>query len=629
MKLTATCLFVWLSLVACLVQAKQQHIHHSHSHSHHHVTKHSHNYKHTNKAPSSPPPNDGDYVPDTGVTRHYTLHVHNEDISPDGFLKKHTMLINGSIVGPMIWANHGDMLEITVHNRLDCMALTVHWHAQLQRGTPFMDGVPGVTQAPIPINHTFTYRFRATKYGTFYYHSHFMGTQLMAGVKGPLVIYSEEERQGHAKHYDGEMIMFLSDYFHRNETWIMEQYHLPTWIGMDPFPENGLINGKNWFNRTDEYKSIKGQEVFKVERGKKYRIRIINASAWSFFKFSIDNHNMTLYEVDTTLVKPVQMTQLSIPVGQRYSVIIETNQKRNNFWIRAPIDESCYSPTPKCYLNDGSLNPDIRAVLSYDDKKSIVGGILGGLKDAAHRMVPSLVRASNVPTTSPLPVDSNFVACSEVPHPIVNPVLAEDMWHHPGDDNKIVLDITGVKNPVKMMINNLTWGTNPNTDIPTLYAAKNGAKSYSTKRGNVEVLHNGTATVYINSKSLNLATNPSAAGSGSHPFHLHGHDFQVLYSGVGYCDPEHLSNNITLRTKNPPRRDVTMIPKGGCTIIRFKVDNPGVWVFHCHLIPHQSAGLLMEWVEKPKEIQKIKIPSDVTLLNSYLGKAIEGPRGDG
>ncbi|KAK5279004.1 hypothetical protein LTR55_012422, partial [Exophiala xenobiotica] len=66
------------------------------------------------------------------------------DIEPDGFARE-VYLINNQQPGPLIEAEEGDDLEIFVQNDLPVEA-TIHWHGLLQRGSPDMDGVPGVTQ---------------------------------------------------------------------------------------------------------------------------------------------------------------------------------------------------------------------------------------------------------------------------------------------------------------------------------------------------------------------------------------------------------------------------------------------------------------------------------------------------
>jgi L-ascorbate oxidase len=32
-----------------------------------------------------------------------------------------------------------------------------------------------------------------------------------------------------------------------------------------------------------------------------------------------------------------------------------------------------------------------------------------------------------------------------------------------------------------------------------------------------------------------------------------------------------------------PLKDTVTVPVGGYTIIRFRANNPGAWLFHCHL----------------------------------------------
>lgn len=66
----------------------------------------------------------------------------------------------------------GDMVVIDVVNKMKGRSTTIHWHGILQRGTPFMDGVPMVTQCPIVDGQTFRYSFLAEDPGTYFWHSH-------------------------------------------------------------------------------------------------------------------------------------------------------------------------------------------------------------------------------------------------------------------------------------------------------------------------------------------------------------------------------------------------------------------------------------------------------------------------
>jgi FtsP/CotA-like multicopper oxidase with cupredoxin domain len=83
---------------------------------------------------------------------------------------KNGITINGQFPGPLIEANWGDWIEVKVTNQLTDEGTSIHWHGILQKGTPWYDGVPSVSQCPIAPGQSFTYRFRADLYGSSWYH---------------------------------------------------------------------------------------------------------------------------------------------------------------------------------------------------------------------------------------------------------------------------------------------------------------------------------------------------------------------------------------------------------------------------------------------------------------------------
>jgi iron transport multicopper oxidase len=61
------------------------------------------------------------------------------------------------------------------------------------------------------------------------------------------------------------------------------------------------------------------------------------------------------------------------------------------------------------------------------------------------------------------------------------------------------------------------------------------------------------------------------------------------------------------------RRDTVLVQPNGHVILRFRTDNPGVWVFHCHIEWHVASGLIATFIEAPLEIQTAlsgKIPQE-------------------
>ena len=93
---------------------------------------------------------------------------------------------DGQVPGPLIRARRGKPLTVTVINNLP-QPTSVHWHGI--RIDNAMDGVAGLTQAPIEPGETFIYRYTPPDAGTFWYHSHMRSWEQQArGLYGPLIV---------------------------------------------------------------------------------------------------------------------------------------------------------------------------------------------------------------------------------------------------------------------------------------------------------------------------------------------------------------------------------------------------------------------------------------------------------
>lgn len=92
--------------------------------------------------------------------------------------------------GPTLEANYGDTFDITVRNEITGPeeGTSLHWHGFLQKDTQLQDGVPSVGQCPIAPGAEYRYVFRASLYGTSWYHSHY-SAQYADGLFGAMIIY--------------------------------------------------------------------------------------------------------------------------------------------------------------------------------------------------------------------------------------------------------------------------------------------------------------------------------------------------------------------------------------------------------------------------------------------------------
>ncbi|KAI5259314.1 hypothetical protein E4T42_00069 [Aureobasidium subglaciale] len=211
--------------------------------------------------------------PDTGKTVPYTLDITNTTLNPDGTGDRLVMLINNQYPGPVIRANWGDWLEITVNNKL------------ANNGT---------------------------------------GVQYGVGTLGTLVIDGPA-----TDNYDEDLGPFpMTDWY--DETAF---FNNPLSRIGPPQAYNGLINGMNKSPDGTKGKYYNAT----VQSGKKYRLRLINTSVDSAFMVSVDGHPFTVITSDFVPVKPYVAERVFVGIGQRLDVIIEANQTAGNYWFRADV----------------------------------------------------------------------------------------------------------------------------------------------------------------------------------------------------------------------------------------------------------------------------------------------------
>ncbi len=98
--------------------------------------------------------------------------------------------VNGTSPGPTIEATVGQLVEVHVHNANVDRGISLHWHGVDVPNAE--DGVAGVTQNAIHAGEDHTYRWVAPHAGTFWYHSHQIShEQVAGGLIGAIVIHPE------------------------------------------------------------------------------------------------------------------------------------------------------------------------------------------------------------------------------------------------------------------------------------------------------------------------------------------------------------------------------------------------------------------------------------------------------
>ncbi|KAK1623122.1 multicopper oxidase [Colletotrichum phormii] len=252
------------------------------------------------------------------------------------------LTVNGQFPGPLVEANWGDIVEVTVHNNITGPeeGTAMHWHGIHQQGTGLMDGVSGITQCPIVPGGSFTYRWRASTYGSTWYHGHH-ALQYGGGLWGPMVIYGPS----HVK-YDLDLgPVTLSDYYHypyekiasdaistSNDTSVYA-----------PNSNNHLINGMNHFNcslapANTTCKSNAPRASLRFKSGKVHKLRFINTSVEAMQIFSIDGHKLIVTTMDFVPVEPYEVEYIILGVGMRAEVLVKGNgDPTRSYYMRSRI----------------------------------------------------------------------------------------------------------------------------------------------------------------------------------------------------------------------------------------------------------------------------------------------------
>ncbi|KAG0241356.1 multicopper oxidase-domain-containing protein [Mortierella sp. GBAus27b] len=462
--------------------------------------------------------------------------------NPDGLFERRVVGVNGQYPVPAINVTLNDTLVINVVNQLD-EPTALHAHGLFQTGNAQFDGPSMVTQCPIPPGANFTYTIPIEQHGTYWIHGHNKG-HYVDGLRAPLIIHNPTE----AYKYDAEYTFAVSDWYHKQHQEMLDWYlSIFNPSGAEPVPESGLIN-----HQTDT--------KFEFVPGKTYRLRIINMSALAMFHIHIDGHDMEIIEIDGIDVERTKVSSFYVTAAQRYSILVTAKNTTNlNYIFHADMDPAMFDVVPP------ELQLNITGTLVYNPTASLAPeepSQWEPFNDA--ELVPLVVEA----TSNPDQVIALTAAFSVL-----------DDYRNKATFN----DITYVMPKVPSLYTALSMGNLSSNPVV-----------YGKYAHPLVIQHNQWVEIVINNDD-----------PGNHPFHLHGHVFQIVGRSEGKYDPASGPYPGYFNTSNPSRRDTVLVPSEENVAIRFRASNPGVWLFHCHIEWHLQAGLATTFIEAPEVMPSV------------------------
>ncbi|CAI7652147.1 unnamed protein product [Penicillium glandicola] len=539
--------------------------------------------------------------------------------APDGNVRE-MIFMNDQFPGPELRIDQGDDVEFVVHNKMP-FNTTVHFHGIEQRNTPWSDGVPGLTQKPINPGHSWTYRWTATQYGTYWYHAHARG-DMSDGLYGPiwinpgpdvpqpfhLISNNTQDIEAMQKAEKNPQLVILSDWDHLTSSEYqkamedsrlsvscsdsvlingrgavycpgadkissVELSYLKSVIDNKPLTDKGCLPNiyetQGDFPPTYEDKMPAGlnsgctpttglHEIIEVDPNATWvSFKFISAASIKALMFSIDEHPMYIYEVDGSYIEPQLVESVDIFSGERYAAMVKLDKAWKEYTIRVP-------DTQDDQVISGFATMKYKG--SQDTTQSQPYVDYGGrnTSDSVVALAPKEIK--NYPA----------VTISQTADQLVNLTI--------GRSGSSYTWTTSGGGLYDMMAN---W------DDPILYDinAKNNLDPQVTIQ-----TKNGTWVDLL----LQLGEMPNTpAIQAPHVMHKHSNKGFVLGVGPGLfnwssTEEAHAEHPEFFQLENPLMRDtfVTIGAQGPTwMIVRYHVVNPGPFLFHCHIHTHMANGM--------------------------------------
>jgi FtsP/CotA-like multicopper oxidase with cupredoxin domain len=420
--------------------------------------------------------------------------------------------------------------HVEVVNQLP-VSTSIHWHGLILPS--LMDGVPFVSQDPIPSGGSHRYDFPLVQSGSYWMHSHY-GLQEQQLLAAPMVIRSPAQ----SKLANAEFTVMLSDFSFTSPPDILrglmgktqatngktQKKNMSGQKAMTMSQQKQSLVVQQWDEVSKRLisrevqtqlpdidvqydallangRTIDDPQVFNVQPGQIVLLRIMGASSATNFFIDTGKLDATIAAADGEVVQPLKGNFFQLSIAQRLDLLVTIPEAGGVFPILA-LGEGTSLQTGVLLSTLGAETP--KQPLSTRSQKT-----MGGLDNTQEvRLVAQ----------QPLP---NKSAQRTLPS-----VLDGNMMTY-------------------------TWTINgkpyPNRD------------SLNIKEGErVElVISNKTAM--------------------SHPMHLHGHVFEVTE-----IDGQKIAG---------AKRDTILVPPRSTIKVVFDANNPGVWAYHCHILYHLATGM--------------------------------------
>ena len=441
---------------------------------------------------------------------------------------------NGQHPGPLIHVEQDAEITVRFVNRID-LPTAVHWHGV--RLDNRSDGVPGVTQDPIPPGASFIYTIHFRDAGIYWYHPHHReDIQQDLGLYGNMLVRSA-----------------LPDYYgpaHREEVLMLDDILIGD-AGLVPYGRDGPTH--SLMGRFGNVFLVNGEPDYRLEanRGEVVRFFFTNVSNTRTFNLSFGGVPMKLVGTDVGNYEREAWVE-SVPIGPAERYILH---------VRFP---------------EAGSYPLLNRVQAIDH----VNGTYFPQEDTLARIAVSSERVET-------DLAESFATLREQRH-VTGEIDGFRQYFERPADKRLVLDmeVRGLPLIVERLMKldsayftpvewsgtmpAMNWIATPEEVRWILRDPDSGAENEAID----------WAFEVDDVVKIRISNHRGAFHAMQHPIHLHGQRFLVLAQDGRPND-------------NLAWKDTAVVPVGSTVDLLLEVSNPGRWMLHCHIAEHLDAGMRM------------------------------------
>jgi suppressor of ftsI len=435
-----------------------------------------------------------------------------------------TYAYNGQIPGPRLEIMQGGTVTVRFRNETD-LPSSIHWHGL--RLANANDGVPGLTQPPVPPGGEFVYQVHAPDPGLFWYHPHHREDVAQdLGLAGNILVRPRST----APEPVIEAFLMLDDLLMGDSGLVPFGREAPTHALMGRFGNVLLVNGRDDWD-------------LEVRPRQPIRFYLTNAANARTFNVSLDGARLRVLEGDVgRFERPRTVESVVIAPAERY--VAEARLERPGRYALVNRVRAIDRVTGRFFADVDTLGfvtasgsrvrPEkVAPVPGLDTLPALLASLAGRTPD---RVLQLSLKTRGLPFAliQALRLDTTYV------HPVE--------W----TSTMPMMDWLSTGREVSWIIRD------------SLTGAEGMALDWRVPRGKPLVVR------LLNDKHV---LHPMG-----HPIHLHGQRFLVL-----------ARNGVT--NEDPVWKDTVLVPAGGTVDLLVDTGNPGRWMLHCHIAEHLESGM--------------------------------------